>query len=60
VAAATSTGGTVTPGGVYTAGQATGIYRVIATQSGGALADTSTVTIVTGSPTVTSVVLPAS
>ena len=56
-----ATGGTVTSGGVYTAGQATGIYRVIATQGGGALADTSTVTIVTGSPTVTSIVLvPAS
>ena len=57
-----ATGGTVTPGGLYTAGQATGTYRVIATQSGGGtLADTSAVTIAGGSPTVTSVVVvPAS
>ncbi len=52
-----ATGGPVTPGGLYTAGQATGTYRVIATQSGGTLADTSTVTIAGGSPTVTAVVL---
>lgn len=57
----TSTGGTVTASGLYAAGETTGSYRVVATESGGALADTSTVTIVTGSPTVTSVVLvPAS
>jgi len=56
-----ATGGTVTSSGLYAAGQATGTYRVIATQVGGTLADTSTVTIVSGSPTVTSVVLaPAS
>jgi parallel beta-helix repeat protein len=57
----TATGGTVTAGGLYTAGQTTGSYRVVATESGGAVADTSTVTIVTGTPMVTSVVLaPAS
>jgi hypothetical protein len=55
------TGGTVTPTGLYTAGQTTGSYRVIATQGGGTLADTSTITISGGSPTVTAVVLaPAS
>ena len=52
-----ATGGTVTPGGLYTAGQATGTSRVIATQSEGTLADTSTVTIAGGSSTVTAVVL---
>jgi parallel beta-helix repeat protein len=41
----TATGGTVTSAGRYTAGQAAGTYRVIATQSGGSLADTSKVTI---------------
>ena len=57
----TATGGSVTSGGLYTAGQTTGTYQVVATESGGTLADTSTVSVVTGSPTVTSVVLsPAS
>jgi len=40
-----ATGGTITAGGLYTAGSTTGSFRVIATQQGGALADTSTVTI---------------
>jgi hypothetical protein len=39
----TATGGTVTPGGLYTAGATAGSYRVIATSSG--LADTSTITV---------------
>jgi hypothetical protein len=50
-----ATGGTVTTAGLYTAGPTTGTYRVIAQQSGGALADTSSVTIV--APTLAQVVL---
>src|SRR5690606_33752625 len=41
----TATGGTITEAGVYTAGKTAGTFRVIATQQGGKLADTSTVTI---------------
>ncbi|MEZ4413124.1 MAG: hypothetical protein R2910_09090 [Gemmatimonadales bacterium] len=44
-----ATGGTVNTNGRYTAGTTAGSYRVIATQQGGTLADTSAVTI-TGSP----------
>jgi len=40
-----ATGGTITAGGVYTAGQAAGDFQVIATQQGGTLADTSPVTV---------------
>ncbi len=40
-----ATGGTVTAGGVYKAGNTTGTFRVIAQASGGALTDTATVTI---------------
>jgi hypothetical protein len=39
----TATGGTVTAGGLYTAGATAGSYRVIATSSG--LADTSSITV---------------
>src|SRR2546428_269069 len=42
-----ATGGTVSGVGLYTAGQSAGTYRVIATQSGGTLADTVAVTIAT-------------
>lgn len=45
-----ATGGTITAGGLYTAGSTTGSFRVIATQQGGTLADTSTVTITTAPP----------
>jgi uncharacterized protein YjdB len=45
-----ATGGTITAGGLYTAGSVAGTYRVIATQSGGTLADTSVVTIVAAPP----------
>ena len=38
-----ATGGTVTNGGLYTAGQTAGTYRVIASSNG--LADTSTITV---------------
>lgn len=50
----TATGGTITPSGLYTAGQTAGSYQVIATLQGGILADTSTVTVV---PVVRQVVL---
>jgi len=40
-----ATGGTITSAGLYTAGSSAGTYRVIAQQSGGSLADTSSVTI---------------
>ena len=40
-----ATGGTITAGGLYTAGATPGSYRVIATQQGGSKADTSSVII---------------
>jgi hypothetical protein len=40
-----ATGGTITPGGLYTAGAAAGSYRVIATQQAGGNADTSIVIV---------------
>ncbi len=40
-----ATGGTITTGGLYTAGSTTGTFRVIATQQGGTLADTAAVTL---------------
>ena len=40
-----ATGGTVTSAGLYTAGNTTGTFRVIAKQSGGTLVDTSSVMI---------------
>jgi acid phosphatase len=41
----TATGGTITSGGLYTAGQTAGSYRVIARQTNGTLADTAAITI---------------
>ncbi len=41
----TATGGTITAGGLFAAGQTAGVYQVIATESGGTLADTAAVTI---------------
>jgi len=41
----TATGGTINSSGLYTAGNAAGTYRVIATHTGGTLADSATVTI---------------
>jgi parallel beta-helix repeat protein len=56
-----ATGGTITSGGFYTAGSVAGSYRIIATQTGGTLADTSAVTITLPPPTLVAVVLtPAS
>jgi hypothetical protein len=40
-----ATGGTITAGGLYTAGNTTGTFRVIAVQQGGSLADTSAITL---------------
>jgi parallel beta-helix repeat protein len=45
-----ATGGTVSSSGLYTAGQTAGSYRVIATQSGGTLADTAAVTVTAPPP----------
>lgn len=50
-----ATGGTITAGGTYTAGAATGSFRVIAVQQDGSLADTATVSVNSGPATVTSV-----
>src|SRR5512135_2475570 len=38
-------GGTITTGGLYTAGATPGAYQVVAVQQGGTLADTADVTI---------------
>ena len=60
-----ATGGTIDAGGVFTAGNVAGKYRVVATKSSGTLADTSVVTVtvpVTApAPTLATVILsPAS
>jgi hypothetical protein len=47
-----ATGGTITSSGLYTAGTTTGTFRVIAKQSGGSLADTSAVFIVSAASSV--------
>jgi hypothetical protein len=44
------TGGQITTDGLYTAGNTAGTYRVIATQQGGTLADTTSVTITAPAP----------
>jgi len=49
----TATGGTITAGGLYTAGGTAGTFRVIAVQQGGTLADTSSVTLTAPAPTLT-------
>jgi hypothetical protein len=46
-----ATGGTISSAGLYTAGQTAGTFRVIASQSGGTLADTATVTVTAPSTT---------
>jgi hypothetical protein len=45
-----ATGGTVSGAGLYTAGSSGGTFRVIATQQGGTLADTSAITVSTSPP----------
>ncbi len=52
-----ATGGTITAGGLYTAGVTPGAFRVIATHQGGTKADTSTVTITVPPPTLSQLVL---
>ncbi len=52
-----ATGGTISASGVYSAGAVAGTYRVIATQVGGTLADTATVTIATAPPVLTGLVV---
>ena len=47
----TATGGTVSSGGLYTAGQTAGTFRVVANSSG--LADTAAVTLAATAPTTT-------
>jgi len=46
----TATGGVVSSTGLYTAGQSSGTFRVIATESGGSLADTATISITAPTP----------
>jgi hypothetical protein len=56
-----ATGGSVSSGGLYTAGSAAGNFRVIAVQQGGTLADSSVVTLTTTAPVLQAVILtPAS
>jgi hypothetical protein len=52
-----ATGGTVSSGGLYTAGGTPGTYRVIAVQQGGTKADTSSVTVSAPAPTLSAVVI---
>ncbi|HKT58924.1 MAG TPA: hypothetical protein VJQ46_02670, partial [Gemmatimonadales bacterium] len=55
-----ATGGTVDPSGVYTAGATPGTYRIVATSTSGALADTAAITLAAPTapaPTLTSVVV---
>ncbi|NOT07116.1 MAG: hypothetical protein HOP28_02830 [Gemmatimonadales bacterium] len=57
----TANGGTISAGGLYTAGSSAGTYSVIAAEQGGTLADTSFVTISTPAPVLAGVLLsPAS
>jgi hypothetical protein len=53
----TATGGTITAGGLYTAGGTVGGFRVIATQQGGTLADTAIVTVTAPPPILLAVIL---
>jgi hypothetical protein len=53
-----ATGGTITTGGLYTAGQIAGNYQVTATQQGGTLAGSANVTVTAPPPpTLTQIVL---
>jgi calcineurin-like phosphoesterase family protein len=54
----TAAGGAITSTGLFTAGNAAGSFDVVATEHGGTLADTATVTVtVTGPPVLAQVVL---
>jgi hypothetical protein len=46
----TAAGGVISPAGLYTAGQTAGSFRVIATATGGTIADTSAVTVAATAP----------
>jgi len=48
-----ATGGTISSGGLYTAGSTAGTYRIIARQASGTLADTTNVTVTVTAPTLT-------
>ncbi len=50
-----ATGGSVSSSGVFVAGPTAGTYRVVATQQGGRLADTSVVTVTAAPPQLTGV-----
>jgi hypothetical protein len=52
-----ATGGTISAGGLYMAGNTGGTFRVIARQSGGTLADTVVVTLNTAPPVLQAVIL---
>jgi hypothetical protein len=52
-----ASGGTITQGGLYTAGETAGTYRVIVTDVASGKADTASVTITTASPTLQALVL---
>jgi hypothetical protein len=54
-----ATGGSISSGGLYSAGGTAGSFRVIATQQGGSLADTSVVTLTAPPPPGTAIVLTA-
>ncbi len=51
-----ATGGTISASGLYTAGFTLGSYRLVATERGGVLADTSVITV-TDPPVLTAIVL---
>jgi len=50
-----ATGGTIDTAGRYRAGATTGSFRVVAQQRGGSLADTATITIAAGAPTLAAI-----
>ncbi len=52
-----ATGGSVNSSGLYTAGNTAGSFRVIATQQGGSLADTSAITLTAAPPVLQAVIL---
>jgi hypothetical protein len=53
----TATGGTISGGGIYTAGSTPGDFLVIATEVGGPFADTSSVTVTAAPPTLVAIEL---
>ena len=53
----TASGGSITTGGLYTAGTAAGTFRIIAVRQGDTEADTSSVTVTATSPTLVGVLV---